>query len=286
VTTISALVRFCDDADTLPGVLAALREQKRPPDELVGVDSGSRDGSAELVRRAGGRVIRWSDRYDPGAVLNAGLAACRGEPVMVCSAHSILEDPSSLEELAACFANPRVSAASLAWDDHPEPGARIDAEILRRTGLRSGSYYSNSMGMLRRAAWERRPFATGWPRAAEDYRWAVEEILNGGVVERVPGRYRWLRETKSWGESYRVAWLVFWVARRHDLPLRWKGIRGSLRSLRRAGVRLAASLGRDSRARRDVLVHSARVVASLRLGTRAGTVRAPARSEVRRSEVL
>jgi glycosyltransferase involved in cell wall biosynthesis len=265
-------------------VLRAIQGQERPPDELVGVDTGSRDGSAELVRRAGGRVVRWTGFYDPGAVLNAGIADCRGDLVMVCSSHSVLVDPATLADLESRFEDPRVSAASLAWDDHPEPGARIDAAALRRVGLRPGSYFSNSMGMLRRDAWMRRPFTTGWPRAAEDYRWAVEEILDGGVVERVQHAYRWLRPPKPWGEAYRVAWLAFWVARRYDLPLHWKGAGGSLRSLRRALLRFVQSGGRDRRSRRNVVVHSARIAASLRLALGADAARTPLRSKVRQSE--
>jgi glycosyltransferase involved in cell wall biosynthesis len=266
VSTLSVLVRFRDDADTLPAVLAALRAQDRPFDELVGVDTGCRDASADLVRAAGGRVIAWNGRYDPGAVLNAGISACRGDLVMLCSSHSVLEDPTILAALEACFDDPCVSAASLAWDGRGEPGERVDAEALRRAGLRPGSYYSNSMGMLRRSVWERRPFATGWPRAAEDFRWAVEEILDGGVVRRVRRPYRWLRESKPWAESYRVAWLTFQVARQHGLPLRWKGMRRSARALLHALARFAGSLGRDARARRDLIVHSARIAARVQVG--------------------
>lgn len=261
MATISALVRFRDDADTLPAVLAALRAQKRVPDELIGVDTGSRDDSTALVRGAGGQIVPWEHRYEPAAVLNAGLAACQGELVLICSSHTVLQDPGTVADLAACFEDPEVVAASLAWDDKPDPGTRIDAEALRRAGLRFGSYYSNSMGMLRRSAWERRPFVTGWPHAAEDYRWVVEEVLDGGVVHRLRRPFGWLRNDKPWPETYRVACMVFSVASRSRVPLHWKGVRGSLGALRRALGGVLRSAGRDARSRRDVVVHSARIVA-------------------------
>jgi glycosyltransferase involved in cell wall biosynthesis len=261
VASISALVRFRDDAETLPRVLAALRAQQRAPDELIGVDTGSRDGSAALVRDAGGRVVAWPHSYEPAAVLNAGLAACKGDLVLICSSHTVLQDPDTVADLRACFDDPAVVAASLAWDDKPDPGARIDAVALRRAGLRFGSYYSNSAGMLRRSAWERRPFATGWPHAAEDYRWVVEEILGGAVVHRLRRPFGWLRGNKPWREAYRVACLVFSVASRHDLPLHWKGVRGSLRALRRALGGVVRSAGRDARSRRRLSAHSARIAA-------------------------
>jgi glycosyltransferase involved in cell wall biosynthesis len=264
MTTISALVRFRDDVRTLPSVLAALRDQSRKPDEIVAVDTGSRDGSADVARAAGCRIVTWDRAYDPAAVLNAGLAACRGELVLICSSHTVLEHPDSVAALAHCFEEPEVVAASFAWDRRPEPGSRIDAEALRRCGLRFGSWYSNSMGMLRRSVWERRPFTPGWPRAAEDYRWIVEVVLAGGAARRLGFPFAWLRADKPWLETYRVACQVFSVASRHDLPLEWKGRRGSLRALGRALGRVLSSAGRDLRARRDARVHSARLAA---LGT-------------------
>lgn len=261
MATISILVRFRNDAETLPAVLAALRNQTRKPDEIIGVDTGSRDGSDEFVRSTGGKVVAWEHRYEPAPVLNAGLAACAGELVLICSSHTVLSDPETVADLADCFEDPAVNAASLAWDGRPDPGDEVDGDTLRRTGLRFGSLYSNSMGMLRRSAWQRRPFVAGWPRAGEDYRWVVEELLDGGVVRRLQRPFGWLRGAKPWGETYRVACLVFSVASRTQLPLHWKGVRGSRRALSRALGRVLRSAGRDVRARRGLVVHSARIVA-------------------------
>lgn len=78
---ISVVIPVLDDRDGLALTLAALGEQQRLPDEVIVVDGGSRDGSADLARR-------WSDpRLDvrvldvPGATIgsarNAGVDAAR-----------------------------------------------------------------------------------------------------------------------------------------------------------------------------------------------------------------
>jgi glycosyltransferase involved in cell wall biosynthesis len=54
---LSVVIPVRDDAVMLAGVLAALRAQTRPPDEVVVVDNGSRDGSGDVARRAGACVI-------------------------------------------------------------------------------------------------------------------------------------------------------------------------------------------------------------------------------------
>src|SRR5262245_2744321 len=70
VPTIGAVIRFRDSARTLPRVLASLERQSLRPDRLVGVDTGSRDGSAEILRKAGARIVPWTGPYHHSRTLN------------------------------------------------------------------------------------------------------------------------------------------------------------------------------------------------------------------------
>ncbi|MDZ4234822.1 MAG: glycosyltransferase, partial [Dietzia sp.] len=54
---LSVVVPVLDDAHELAGCLAALRSQTRPPDEIVVVDNGCADTSADVAREAGARVV-------------------------------------------------------------------------------------------------------------------------------------------------------------------------------------------------------------------------------------
>ncbi len=54
---ISVVVPVLDDAHELAGCLAALGAQSRLPDEVVVVDNGCSDNSADLARGAGARVV-------------------------------------------------------------------------------------------------------------------------------------------------------------------------------------------------------------------------------------
>ena len=64
-----------DEAEALPATLASLRV---PADELVVVDTGSRDATREIARRAGARVLEEPWRDDFAAARNAALTAARG----------------------------------------------------------------------------------------------------------------------------------------------------------------------------------------------------------------
>lgn len=84
---VTALVLASDGARWLPRCLAGLRSQSRPPDELIGIDAGSGDGSADLLSAAIPTTITVpSGSVDgPGGMASAlargvGLAESRGGP--------------------------------------------------------------------------------------------------------------------------------------------------------------------------------------------------------------
>jgi hypothetical protein len=80
--TVSVLLAARDAAATLGDTLDSLARQSRPADEVVVVDDGSRDGTGDLARAAGARVVRTSG-VGLAAARNAGLAAVTGDLVAV-----------------------------------------------------------------------------------------------------------------------------------------------------------------------------------------------------------
>lgn len=79
---VSVIVPARDARRTLPQTLAGLGEQALgEPFEVIVVDNGSRDDTAELAARSPivARVIRRARGEGPGAARNAGAAASRGE---------------------------------------------------------------------------------------------------------------------------------------------------------------------------------------------------------------
>jgi GT2 family glycosyltransferase len=70
----TAVVVLHDSAPELRVLLRSLREHLPAPPQLVVVDTGSRDGGAELARAAGAEVVELPDNPGFGAANNAGLA--------------------------------------------------------------------------------------------------------------------------------------------------------------------------------------------------------------------
>lgn len=99
---ISVVVPVLDDAEALEHCLDALARQERAADEIVVVDSGSTDGSAEVAARHGARVLHVHVAGIPGATA-AGLDGADGDVLARLDADTV-PPPDWLGRIEAAFA--------------------------------------------------------------------------------------------------------------------------------------------------------------------------------------
>lgn len=103
--TISVVVPLYNEASSLPRLLQSLGAQTRQPDEIVLVDAGSSDATAEVARtwcaRLGLplRLVESRVRLYPGAARNLGVREATSEYIAFTDA-GIALDPRWLEALA------------------------------------------------------------------------------------------------------------------------------------------------------------------------------------------
>lgn len=196
-------------ADTLPAVLRALAAQELDAEvELVAVDSGSQDGTLELLAAQVDRVIPIEPAaFDHGATRNLAIGSCRGELVVLLVQDAVPAGPRWLAELVAPFADRRV-AGSYARQ-RPRPGAgrlerwnlerwlaaqpepRLSAvagraafDALSPVARFEACVFDNVCSALRRSVWREIPFR---PTAiAEDLAWAREVLLAGHRIAYAP----------------------------------------------------------------------------------------------------
>ncbi|MEI5585512.1 MULTISPECIES: glycosyltransferase family A protein [unclassified Agromyces] len=100
--TVSVVIPVKDDADVLRRCLAALAAQEVRPDEIVVVDNGSTDESAEVARAAGARVVSESEPGIPAASAR-GFDEARCEIVARLDADSV-PPPDWIARIATTFA--------------------------------------------------------------------------------------------------------------------------------------------------------------------------------------
>lgn len=128
VSQISVIIPARNEEDTLPPLLESLAAQEVAPLEIIVVDDESEDGTAEIARRRGVRVISAGPRPDgwlgkPWA-LHRGAGEAAGRFLLFLDADVRLR-PHALESLAAAL-----RSVSSQW---PERTASISVQPYHRT---------------------------------------------------------------------------------------------------------------------------------------------------------
>jgi glycosyltransferase involved in cell wall biosynthesis len=185
---IEVILPVLDEAESLPLVLGAFRSGFEP---LV-VDNGSSDGSAQIARKLGARVVSEPQRGF-GSACYAGLLAARSELVCFMDADGSLDpgelsrvsDPVLCGQMALCLGARQAEPG--AWPVHARLANRLIALELRRRTRAAVS----DLGPMRCAPRERllaldlRDRAFGWP---------LEMVLAasraGWVIGETPITYR------------------------------------------------------------------------------------------------
>jgi glycosyltransferase involved in cell wall biosynthesis len=205
---VTVAIPVFNGAQWLPGVLRAVAEQRLDREiELLVSDSGSVDGSREIARRAGARVLDIA----PGTFHHAGtrnllMEQARGEFVAMITQDAEPAGPYWLDHLMSGFAlgedvalvyGPYLPRPDCPWRDaarlqlffanlSPDGRPRVDRlapaernrETIRLLGARG--YFTDANGCIRRAAWQQIPYPSA--AHAEDHALAVK-MLNAGYAK-------------------------------------------------------------------------------------------------------
>lgn len=207
---VSILIPTLNGGETLREALSAIAAQEIGSSfEVVAVDSGSTDGTLELLRAQAHRVLHVPARsFDHGETRNLGIEACRGEWVALLVQDAVPADRRWLAELvqpleqdsrvAGSYARqlPRAEASALtramlarwlAARETPrvqEPLGEAELAALSPAERHERCAFDNVSSCLRRAVWERIPFRAA--RIAEDLAWGRQVLLAGHRLAYAP----------------------------------------------------------------------------------------------------
>ena len=132
---VAVIVPAFQATSTLGGALASVAAQTRPPEEVIVVDDGSRDGTVELAkgwdRQLPITVLRTEQNAGPSAARRTGIEAATADVIALLDADDVWF-PDHLESMLGAYATTNdglASADTLAWI----PGIAVSTRALSHT---------------------------------------------------------------------------------------------------------------------------------------------------------
>lgn len=162
---VSIIMRSCNEAWALRDTLAALPAQNYKNWELIVIDSGSTDGSADLIRRANPAhfvQIRRED-YNPSRVMNRGMELAQSDFGIFLNADAAPQGGNWLRPLVEALQEPDVAAVFGRQIPRPDCQAVFAHDYERcfgpkRESTRWDHFFSMVSSGLRKDIWSRRGF--------------------------------------------------------------------------------------------------------------------------------
>lgn len=174
-TPVTVVLRSYNEAWALGETLAALRAQRHRNWELIAFDSGSTDGSVELLQSFGPReLVRLKARdYRPGRVLNQAMELSRHDRVIFLNADATPQGPDWLGPLVRGLDDPAAAAVFGRQVPRPDCRAAFARDYDRCFGPeRESAHWEHFFSMvssgLRREVWRQRGFREAMQYSEDD----------------------------------------------------------------------------------------------------------------------
>jgi glycosyltransferase involved in cell wall biosynthesis len=181
---VRIVIRAKNEAAKIGRTLERLAEQTiADRAEIVVVDSGSTDGTLDIVRAAGARLIEIPPKsFTYGRSLNIGCRDAGTPLIAALSAHAVPVDSGWLERLIEPFGDERVACAC-GFAKAPEGGRLTQRFVQDAEHARAHPFwgYSNSSGAFRADLWRDYPFREDMP-GTEDKEWAWHWLQRGWLT--------------------------------------------------------------------------------------------------------
>lgn len=191
---VTLLIPTWNAGPEFPDILGRMSAQRLDRSfEILVIDSGSRDGTAEFLRRQSVRLIEIpNSEFNHGLTRNRGIREARGEIVILATQDARPADDQWMQRLVDCFADPQVAGA------YSRQVPRADANPFIRDRLR------------------------GWMAAAEEPR--VQSVVNRAEFDALPPLAKLARvafDNVSSGVRRRIALEIPFRERRFGEDLDW-----------------------------------------------------------------
>jgi len=229
--SVSVVIPTFNAGSDLARLLSALKQQSLVPLDVVVVDSGSRDETLVAAEQFGATIVHYKERFDHGLARDAGIAAARGEIVVLTVQDAEPAAPDWLEKLTRHFSD--ASVAGVFSRQIPPPDGPLELQIKADLDATSdlpefirladhpqyATYtpaeklelyrFDDVNSALRRSVWEQLPF--GSCKYAEDLQWARKALEAGHTLVREPHAPVVHAHRRSFSYEFRRGLLDAWM---------------------------------------------------------------------------
>jgi rhamnosyltransferase len=171
----SIILRSYNEAWALGDTLRGLKSQEFKDWELIVIDSGSTDGSQELIRAAQPAhfVQITPPEYNPSRVMNQGMRLAKSELCIFLNSDATPQGTNWLHPLVGALENPRVAACFGRQIPRPDCQAVFSNDYERcfgqnRESARWDNFFSMVSSGLRKDIWSQRGFREDLQYAEDD----------------------------------------------------------------------------------------------------------------------
>jgi GT2 family glycosyltransferase len=198
IRTVTLLIPTWNAGPEFPEILGLMRGQRLDRRlEILIIDSGSSDGTAEFLRGLDVRLIEIPNaEFNHGLTRNRGIQEASGEVVVLATQDARPSDDRWMQRLVDCFADPQVAGA------YSRQAPRPDANPFIRDRLETWVASANApreQSIASQAEFDALPPLEKLGRAAFDN---VSSSVRRSVALQIPFRERRFGEDLDWG--YRV----------------------------------------------------------------------------------
>ena len=251
MTKIAIIMRSYNDAWVIGETLDALFQQEIKDFELINVDSGSTDGTLNIIKNFNPFPIQIpSSSYKPGPVLNDAIIRSKGEILVFLNSDATPMNEKWLGNLIAPFAVPNTVATFGAQIPraNARPIVRLDYDrafgcnsLAACSGSGRALFFSLGNSAICRAIWEKHHFSETL-QYSEDIEWSNWAKEQGYEIQYVSEA----KVMHSHNYSLRQTWKRYsGEGQAEALIFRWTGWRTSF--IRYSLIPLLASVWRDTR---------------------------------------
>lgn len=188
---VSVIIRTRNEAGGIERCLRAVQLQRDITPEIVIVDNASVDGTLEIARRFGCRIVNIPENlFSYGLAINQGIRAASGSYLAILSAHCIPVNDLWLLRLVSHLRSPRVAGVYGRQEPLPDSTDFDKRDLWTTFGLdrkvqRRDYFFHNANSAIRRDVWEQYPF-NETIAGVEDRAWAKQVLTAGYTIVYEP----------------------------------------------------------------------------------------------------